>query len=60
LTPAEITIERYRRFTKKEPEEIVPMIKDFKHPYMTWNPFMTQLHLEILQRMDKKLKPFYN
>lgn len=59
MTPAEITIERYRKFTNKEPDEIVPMIKEFKHPYMLWNDFMTNLHLEILSRIDEKLKSYY-
>jgi 5'-deoxynucleotidase YfbR-like HD superfamily hydrolase len=60
LTPAETNIERYKVFTGKNPEEIVPMIKDFKHPYMTWNPFLTKLHLKLLDRLDKKLKPYYS
>ncbi|MDD5626443.1 MAG: HD domain-containing protein [Patescibacteria group bacterium] len=59
MTPTEITVERYRKFVKKEPEEIVATIKEFKHPYMLWNDFMTNLHLEILGRIDKKLQSFY-
>jgi hypothetical protein len=59
MTPAEITVERYRKFVKKEPHEIVPLIKEFKHPYVLWNPFLTGLHLEILNRLDSKLRPFY-
>lgn len=59
ITPAEISVVRYKHFVKKEASEIVPMIKEFKHPYMTWNPFMTQFHLELLGRLDKKLQPFY-
>lgn len=56
MTPAEITVIRYREFVKKEPKDIVTTIKEFKHPYMLWNEFMTNLHLEILGRIDKKLK----
>jgi len=48
MTPAEVTIERYKKFVKKEPNQIVATIKEFKHPYMLWNPFMVNLHLEIL------------
>ena len=59
MTPADVTVARYKAFTKKEPEEIVALIKEFKHPYMLWNDFMTKLHLEILRRIDANLKPFY-
>lgn len=59
MCTAEVTIERYRQYVNKKPKEIVPTIKEFKHPFMFWNDFMTQLHLEILERIDKKLKPFY-
>jgi 5'-deoxynucleotidase YfbR-like HD superfamily hydrolase len=59
MTPPEITIERYRRYVKKEPNEIVATIKEFKHPYMTWNGFMTELHLEILDRIENKIKIYY-
>ena len=59
ITPANITATRYKQFTNKEPNEIVPLIKEFKHPYMVWNDFIKNLHLETLDRLDKKLKPFY-
>lgn len=59
ITPAEITVDRYKVFVKKDPKDIVATIKEFKHPYMVWNDFMTKLHLEILERIDAKLKPFY-
>lgn len=59
ITPAEITVERYKELAKKQPNEIVATIKEFKHPYMLWNKFMTSLHSEILARIDKKLRPFY-
>jgi len=59
MTPAEITVERYKKFVKKEAKEIVETIKEFKHPYMLWNEFMTNLHLEILARIDKKLRKYY-
>ncbi len=59
MTPAEITIERYRQFVNQEPRQIVATIKKFKHPYMPWNKFMKDLHLEILARIDRKLKKYY-
>ena len=59
MTPPEITINRYKKSVNKKENEIVPMIKKFKHPFMTWNPFMTELHLNILEKLDKKLSPFY-
>ncbi len=59
MTPAEVTVLRYKVLVGKEPQEIVPTIKEFKHPYMTWNSFMTELHLELLERLGKKLQPFY-
>ena len=59
MTPAEITVERYRKYVGKEPREIVSTIKEFKHPYMLWDVFMTDLHLEILAGIDAKLRPFY-
>ncbi len=59
ILPAEITILRYKELMKKSPKEIVPLIKEFKHPYMLWNPFMTKFHLHLLDEIDKKLKSYY-
>ena len=59
MTPVDVTVARYKAFTKKEPQEIVALIKEFKHPYMLWNDFMTKLHLEILQRINTNLEPYY-
>jgi 5'-deoxynucleotidase YfbR-like HD superfamily hydrolase len=59
VTPVELNIKRYQHFAKMEPKEIVPKIREFKHPYMTWNPFMTGFHLELLDRMEKQFKPYY-
>ncbi|MFK7803511.1 MAG: HD domain-containing protein [Anaerolineae bacterium] len=59
MTPAEVTIKRFRHFVGIGPDEIVPLIKEFKHPYMVWNGFMIDLHLEILDRLDKMLRPYY-
>ncbi len=59
ITPAEITVDRYKKAINKEPQEIAPMIEEFKQPYMVWNSFMADLNLEILKRLDEKLRPFY-
>ncbi len=59
ITPPEITIERYKVLINKNPNKIVSTIKEFKHPYMIWNDFLKNLHLEILDKLDKKLKPYY-
>lgn len=56
MTPAEVTIRRYKDFVNKDPSEIVATIKEFKHPYMLWNEFMTKLHLEILVRIEAKIQ----
>jgi hypothetical protein len=59
VTPVELNIKRYQHFAKMEAKDIVPKIREFKHPYMTWNPFMTGFHLELLDRMEKQFKPYY-
>lgn len=59
ITPAEITVERYQILINKNPEKIVSTIKEFKHPYMIWNDFIKNLHLEILDQLDQKLNQFY-
>lgn len=58
MAPAKVTIERYQKQVGKSVKEIVSTIKEFKHPYMLWSDFMTKLHLEILERIDQKLKFF--
>ena len=59
MTPAEVTIKRFKHFVGKEPREIVPLIREFKHGYMVWNDYMTELHSEVLDRLDAKLRPYY-
>lgn len=59
ITPEKITVERYKILINKNPKEIVPTIKEFKHPYMLWNDFLKNFHLEILNQLDKKLNPYY-
>lgn len=56
VTPASITIQRLKHFVGVEAEEIIPLIVEHKRPYMLWNPFMTSLHEEIIDRLAKKLE----
>jgi len=55
LTPADITIARYRHFVGVGPEGIVPLIEQKKRPYMRWNPFMTAFHTLLLEKLAAKL-----
>jgi len=43
----------------QKPQEIAPLLKEFKHPYMIWNEVFVNLHLETLDRLHKKLEPFF-
>ena len=56
LTPADITVTRYKHFLGIVPDEIVDVILKHKRPYMLWNPFMTEFHILLLDRLSKKLK----
>lgn len=60
LAPADVTLWRYKHFAKKEPHEIIPTIEKFKRPYMLWNPFMTEFHKLLLEKVDAKLKAEVN
>jgi len=55
LTPAEITIERFKHFVGIEKEQIVDTIVKHKRPYMLWNPFMTEFHIYLIERLANKL-----
>lgn len=59
ITPADITVRRYKELVKCDAKNIVSTIKEFKHPYMLWNEFMTNFHLTLLKKIDKKLSPYY-
>ncbi len=56
LTPADITIWRYKHFLGLEPDKIVSLVKAKKRPYMLWNSFMTDFHTLLLDRLEAKLK----
>jgi len=55
LTPANITTIRYKHFVGIEPKEIASLILKHKRPYMLWNPFMTEFHKLLLEKISEKL-----
>lgn len=59
INPPEITVSRYKDLMKRSPKEIVPLIKEYKHPYMIWNDFLKDFHLYLLDKINQKLKHFY-
>jgi len=56
LTPADITIWRYRYFCNVEQGGIIDLIVKHKRPYMLWNPFMTEFHKLLMSKLAAKLK----
>ena len=50
MTPAEVTIDRYQKQVGKESP--ITLLKMHKHQYMIWNPFMKNLHLEIIKELE--------
>lgn len=58
LTPIEITIWRYRHFVGVEPDQIIALIEKHKRPYMLWNPFMTEFHTLLLERIAAKITDY--
>ena len=56
LTPSNITIKRLKHFIGiDKPEEIIETIVKHKRPYMLWNPFMTEFHKYLIDKLAKKL-----
>jgi hypothetical protein len=56
VTPGQITIWRFEHFLGIKPDEIVPLMVKHKRPYMLWNPFLTELHNEIIARTKSKIE----
>ncbi len=56
LTPADITIERFKHFVGIDKDQIVDTIVKHKRPYMTWNPFLTEFHIYLIEKFAEKLK----
>ena len=55
FTPADITIWRYKHFVGIEKDKIIDLVVEHKRPYMLWNPFMTELHKYLLDKLAAKL-----
>ena len=55
LTPADITTERYKHFVGIEKGQIIDTIIKHKRPYMLWNPFMTEFHIHLIDKLTEKL-----
>lgn len=60
MTPAAITVDRFKRLIDIEPEQIIDLLIKHKRPYMLWNPFLVEFHKVLCKRLEAKLKPFYN
>lgn len=56
LTPTDITIRRMKHFNNIEPDQIINVIVKHKRPYMLWNPFMTEFHILLIDKLAAKLK----
>jgi hypothetical protein len=56
LTPADITIWRFKHFVGIEPSEIMGVMLKHKRPYMLWNPFMTEFHKVLYEKLEAKLR----
>jgi hypothetical protein len=55
LTPADVTIQRYKHFVGIDANQIIDTIVKYKRPYMTWNPFMTEFHVYLMDKLSTKL-----
>lgn len=53
ITPRKITEQRLKHFLGEE-KDIVELVTQHKHPFMLWNPFLTEFHLEIIKRLKEK------
>ena len=56
LTPVDITVSRYQHFVGIGRDQIIGLIVQHKHPYMLWNPFMTEFHDLLMERFSEKLR----
>jgi hypothetical protein len=56
LTPADITVWRFKHFVGIEADQIIDMIVQHKRPYMLWNPFMTEFHTHLIEKLRNKLE----
>lgn len=56
LTPMDITFERFKHFVGIEPDSIMDLLLKHKRPYMLWNPFMTEFHELLYDKIESKIK----
>ena len=55
LTPPDITVWRFKHFVGIERGEIIDLLLKHKRPYMLWNPFMTEFHKLLYEKIAEKL-----
>jgi 5'-deoxynucleotidase YfbR-like HD superfamily hydrolase len=55
ITHENITIERFRILLRKSPEEIIPLIRAKKSPFMEWDSFMKAFHNKLMSKLENKL-----
>lgn len=60
LTPADITVTRFKRLIDVEPNQIMGLFLKHKRPYMLWNPFLTEFHKLLCEKIEEKLTPYYH
>jgi len=53
LTPADITVRRFKHFVGIEQGEIMDLLLKHKRPYMLWNPFMTEFHKLLYEKLPR-------
>jgi len=59
LVPPEVTLWRFDHFNNlKSVDEIIKLIVVHKQPYMVWNPFMTEFHKLLMDKLGSKLKSY--
>ncbi len=55
LTPGEVTIQRFKHYVGIEADQIMDLLLKHKRPYMLWNPFLTEFHIVLYEKLAKKL-----
>lgn len=59
LTPAGHTLDRFKSFTDvKSADELIALVRKHKSPYMTWNPFLVEVHEYLMEQTHSKLRAF--
>ena len=55
LLPVEYSKRRLAHFARLEPDQIIPAIVKRSRPHMLWNPFLTELHKVVCERLEARL-----